>query len=153
MFSSHLHRWNFQLLAARGQSWPARAVFQGAFLIYDKCNFCCTKCHFSWIETNIIGGGRRAKYKKNIYWRKGKLNEKNLCTPINPKKYSCYGLKLKFMKQFDNEKNFRGAKIPPPPNSSNGPSLIDKRDLKQRRFWAKHVNRKWGLLPFYMPWR
>ena len=107
MFSSHLHRWNFQLLAARGQSWPARAVFQSAFLIYDKCNFCCAKCHFSWIETNIIGwGGGRAKYKKYIYSRKGKLNEKNLCTPINPKKYSCYGLKLKFMKEFDKEKNF-----------------------------------------------
>ena len=27
------------------------------------------------------------------YSRKGKLNEKNSCTPINPKKYSCYGLK------------------------------------------------------------
>ena len=27
------------------------------------------------------------------------------------------------------------------------------RDLKQRRFWATHVNRKWGALPFYMPWR
>ena len=25
------------------------------------------------------------------------------------------------------------------------------RELKQRRFWATHVNRKWGLLPFYMP--
>ena len=34
----------------------------------------------------------RAKYKKK-YSRKGKLNEKNSCTPINPKKYSCYGLK------------------------------------------------------------
>ena len=32
--------------------------------------------------------------------------EKNSCTPINPKKYSCYGLKLKFMKEFDNEKKF-----------------------------------------------
>ena len=30
-------------------------------------------------------------------------------------------------------------------------SLI--RELEQRRFWATHVNRKWGLLPFYMPWR
>ena len=38
------------------------------------------------------GGGGRAKYKKK-YSRKGKLNEKNSCTPINPKKYSCYGLK------------------------------------------------------------
>ena len=25
------------------------------------------------------------------------------------------------------------------------------RELKRRRFWAMHVNRKWGLLPFYMP--
>ena len=25
------------------------------------------------------------------------------------------------------------------------------RELKRRRFWATHVNRKWGLLPFYMP--
>ena len=38
------------------------------------------------------GGGGRAKYRKK-YSRKGKLNEKNSCTPINPKKYSCYGLK------------------------------------------------------------
>ena len=29
--------------------------------------------------------------------------------------------------------------------------IPDKRELKQRRFWATHVNRKWGLLPFYMP--
>ena len=59
---------------------------------------------------------KQTKYKKNIYSRKAKLNEKNLCTPINPKKYSCYGLKLKFMKELDNEKNFRGTKIPHPPN-------------------------------------
>ena len=73
-----------------------------------------------------------AKYKKYIYSRKAKLNEKKLCTPINPKKYSCYGLKLKFMKEFDNEKKFRGTKIPHPPphNSSNGPSLIDKTSLR-----------------------
>ena len=38
------------------------------------------------------GGGWRAKYRKK-YSRKGKLNEKNSCTPINPKKYLCYGLK------------------------------------------------------------
>ena len=36
------------------------------------------------------------------YSRKGKLNEKNSCTPINPKKYSCYGPKR--AKEFDNEK-------------------------------------------------
>ena len=27
------------------------------------------------------------------------------------------------------------------------------RELKQRRFWRTHVNRKWAFLPFYMPWR
>ena len=68
-------------------------------------------------QTLLERRGGRAKYKKNIYSRKGKLNERNSCTPINPKKYSCYGLKLKLMKEFDNEKNFRGTKIshPPPP--------------------------------------
>ena len=37
------------------------------------------------------GGGWGRSTKK--YWRKGKLNEKKSCTPINPKKYSCFGLK------------------------------------------------------------
>ena len=27
------------------------------------------------------------------------------------------------------------------------------RELKQRRFWATHVNRKWGLFHFKPPWR
>ena len=40
---------------------------------------------------NLLGGGRERSTKK--YSRKGKLNEKNSCTPTNPKKYSCYGLK------------------------------------------------------------
>ena len=31
--------------------------------------------------------------------------------------------------------------------------MSDNRELKQRRSWATHVNRKWGLLPFYLPWR
>ena len=62
------------------------------------------------------GGGRAAaKYKKNIYSRKAKLNEKNLCTPINPKKYSCHGLKLKFMKEFDKKKISAAQKFPTPP--------------------------------------
>ena len=38
--------------------------------------------------TKLMGGGGvaggRAKYQKK-YSHKGKLNEKNLCTPINPK--------------------------------------------------------------------
>ena len=33
-------------------------------------------------------------------------------------------------------------------------SLLKKRrELKQRRFWATHVKRKWGLLTIYRPWR
>ena len=41
--------------------------------------------------------------------------KKNSCTPINPKKYSCYGLK-KIIKEFDNEKKFlRLENSPPPP--------------------------------------
>ena len=33
-------------------------------------------------------------------------------------------------------------------NSNQG-----NRELKQRCFWAMHVNRKWGLVTIYMPWR
>ena len=67
-------------------------------------------------------GERRAKYKK--YSHKGKLKEKNACTPINPKKYLFYVLKKNSYKEFDNDKNSCGSKIPPPPhNFSNGPSL------------------------------
>ena len=62
-----------------------------------------------------VGGGAAGGVQKKIYSRKGKLNEKKSCTPINPKKYSGYGLKLKFMKEFHKEKNFSGTKIPPPP--------------------------------------
>ena len=43
----------------------------------------------------LIGGagaGARAKYQKNIRARENEM-KKNSCTPINPKKYSCYGLK------------------------------------------------------------
>ena len=36
----------------------------------------------------VGGGGEVPK----IYSRKAKLNEKNSCTSINPKKYSSYGL-------------------------------------------------------------
>ena len=54
-----------------------------------------------------MGGGRGglgAGEVQKKYSRKGKLNEKNSCTPINPKKYSCYGLKKKSYKEFENEK-------------------------------------------------
>ena len=68
-----------------------------------------------------MGGGRSTKKHS----RKGKLNEKNSCTPINPKKYSYNGLKNSY-KEFDNEKKVPAArKFPSPPthNFSNGPSL------------------------------
>ena len=70
------------------------------------------------------GEGGRAKYKKK-YSCKGKLNEKNFCTPINPKKYSCYGLKKIHTRNLITKKKSCGSKIPlPPHNFSNGPSLI-----------------------------
>ena len=76
----------------------------------------------------LIGGGGGAKYKKNIAQRKFKWKKKTSCTPINPKKYSCYGLKKNSYKEFDNEK-----KIPPPHNFSNGPSLLTTTTQKQSK--------------------
>ena len=53
--------------------------------------------------------------------------KKNSCTLINPKKYSCYGLKKNSCKEFDNEKNFRRLENSPHPYKfSNGPSLIPR---------------------------
>ena len=50
--------------------------------------------------------------------------KKNSCTPINPKKYSCYGLKKIHTRNLITKKNSCGSKIPlPPHNFSNGPSL------------------------------
>ena len=53
--------------------------------------------------------------------------KENSCTPINPKKYSCYGLKKNSYKEFGKEKKFlrlENSPPPPPPNNfSNGPSL------------------------------
>ena len=67
------------------------------------------------------GGGGRGTKKKNS--PKGKLNEKNSHTPINPRKYSCYGLKKIHTRNMITKKNSCGSKIPPPHNFSNGPSL------------------------------
>ena len=72
------------------------------------------------------GWGGGAKYKKE-YSRKGKSNEKNSCTPINPKKYSCYGLKKIHTRNLITKKSSCGSKIPLPPahNFSNGPFLTE----------------------------
>ena len=63
------------------------------------------------------------------YSHNGKLNEKNSCTPINSKKYSCYGLKKIYTRNLITKKKFLrlgNSPRPPPPkkNFSNGPSLI-----------------------------
>ena len=64
---------------------------------------------------NLWGGGGAglAKYKKK-YSSKGRLNEKNSCTPINPKKYSFYGLKKIYARNLIPKKNSCGSKIPLP---------------------------------------
>ena len=58
-------------------------------------------------------GGAGEVQKKNS--RKGKLNEKNSCTPINPKKYSCYGLKKIHTRNFITKKIPAARKFPSPP--------------------------------------
>ena len=51
------------------------------------------------------GGGGGGEVQKK-YSRKGKLNEKNSCTPINPKKIFMLWPKKTSYKEFDSEKNF-----------------------------------------------
>ena len=58
------------------------------------------------------GGGCGRSTKK--YSRKGKLNEKNSCTPINPKKYSCYGLKKIHTRNLITKKIPAAQKFPTP---------------------------------------
>ena len=50
--------------------------------------------------------------------------KKNTCTPINPKKYSCYGLKKIHTRNLITKKDSCGSRIPHPHhNFCNGPSL------------------------------
>ena len=72
----------------------------------------CTK---GWTIRKLMGWGGGEGRSTKKYFRKGKLNEKNSCMPINPRKYSCYGLKNS-CKEFENEKKFLWlANSPPPP--------------------------------------
>ena len=60
----------------------------------DDCVFrCCQSSYDGPLENSWGGGGGGGGRSTKKYSRKGKLNEKNCCTPINPTKYSCYGLK------------------------------------------------------------
>ena len=84
---------------------------------------------------NLWGGGEAEYKKKNS--RKGKLNEKNSCTPINPKKYSCYGLKKIHTRNLITKTNSCGSKISlPPHNFSNGPSLSDWPRRGRSEIWV-----------------
>ena len=56
-----------------------------------------------------VGGGGRRRSTKKIFAHGKIRRKKNSCTLINPKKYSCHGLKKISYKEFDNEK-----KIPHP---------------------------------------
>ena len=77
---------------------------------------------------NLWGSGRSTK----IIFAQGKikLKKKNSCSPINPKKNPCNGLKKIHTRNLITKKNSCGSKIlsSPPPlhNFSNGPSLKGK---------------------------
>ena len=61
---------------------------------------------------NLWGGGRSTKK----IFAQGKIKwKKKSCTPINPKKYSCYGLKKIHSRNLITTKNSCGSKIPLPP--------------------------------------
>ena len=67
-----------------------------------------------WWKGRGGGGGGEGKYKKKN-WRKGKLNEKNSRTPVNPKQYSFKGVKKKIhTRNTITKTNSRGMKIPHP---------------------------------------
>ena len=90
----------------------ARNFFQFWNHAYDfKPN--CTPLRDGPLE-NLWGGGGRQNTKK--IFAHGKIKwKKNSCTPINPKKYSCYGLKKIHTRNLITTKNSCGSKIPLPP--------------------------------------
>ena len=61
---------------------------------------------------NLWGGG--GSTKKNIRTQENLNEKKNSCTPINPKKYSCYGLKTIHTKYLITKINSCNSKIPGP---------------------------------------
>ena len=64
---------------------------------------------------NLWGGGGTGEVpKKNS--RKGKFNFKKFLHAINPKKYSCKGLKKNHTRNLIKKKNSCGSKIPLPPS-------------------------------------
>ena len=109
--------WNW-VLHCHGafQMWAGRFTFDVTLTPHEVCEQRKSKGR----TIRKLMGARSSQ--KNS--RKGKLNEKNSCTPINPKKYSRYGLKKIHTRNLITKKNSCGSKIPPPPhNFSNGRSL------------------------------
>ena len=95
------------------------------FLVTDLwgCAMTGMGLHFhKWLTIRKLMGGRGRRSTKKIYTQ-GKIKwKKNPCTPINPKKYSCYGLK----KIHTGKIKIPAARKPPPPpahNFSYGPFL------------------------------
>ena len=72
--------------------------------------------------------------------------KKNSCTPINPKKYSCYGLKKIHTRNLLTKKIPAARKFPSPHNLSNGRSLKlpNKSKATEKRYllgdgWGREV--------------
>ena len=76
-------------------------------------------CSRTWglkrvISNELIKVNSECEVQKK-YSRKGKLNEKNSCTPINPKTYSFYGLRKIHTRNLIKKKKFLRLKNSPPP--------------------------------------
>ena len=84
-------------------------IFYVSIKAWEEISLPKTQLGWSFL---VFGEGKATKENISIFWFIWPLNEKNSCTPINPKGYSCYGLKKKSYKKFDNEKNSCGLKIP-----------------------------------------
>ena len=79
-----------------------------------------------------MGGGAGEVHKK--IFEQGKIKwKKNSCTAINPKKYSCYGLKKNLYKEFDKEKKFLHLENSPPPAPITFLMVLDKN-------WVHYLN-------------
>ena len=63
----------------------------------------------------LTGGGGWGGEVQKKYSHKGKLNEKNSCTPINPKKILILWPKKIHTRNLITKKNSCGSKIPLPP--------------------------------------
>ena len=63
---------------------------------------------------NLWGGGGAGEVEKNIRATENEM-KKNWCTPINPQKYSGYGLKIIHTRNLIKKKIPAARKFPSPP--------------------------------------